>query len=330
MNKHSSLSSVIKIAFGPAVFIYIFAAVFFAVAFFLTPNFGSLGNILNLFTRMVPFILVGLAQSLVLLLGEIDLSVGATLSLATVLAATLTSSLGIFPAILILLVTGVAVGVFNGILIGFLELPSLIVTLAVSALVFGISLFIMPQPGGFVAYSLARSLTGEVSGIPVPLIIIFGTLIGATFFIYWSRFGRWIFAAGEDQRVADSIGIPTGRVRLLVFALSGLLASAAGLYLSARMVSGDPLSGESFMLDSIIIAVLGGTSLKGGKGSIVGVLPAALILLMINNFLNLMNVSSYYQFIFRGVILILVLVIQHVDLSRILHLVGHFRSEGGE
>ncbi len=263
----------------------------------------------NLLHRAVPLVAVGIAQSIVMLTAGIDLSVGSVVGLANVVAASLPVNTGVdlilwffFP-----LLIGIVVGFLNGVLIGFMGLPALVVTLAMGTISLGIALFIMPVPGGSVPIYIAQAFLGNLGPVPVPLLIIVGIVLIMTFFLFWIRSGRDLFIVGESEKVAAEAGISVSRTKLKAYMLSGFWSAVAGLYLSCRMYSGDPLSGQSFLMDSILVGVLGGTSLLGGEGTMAGIIPAALLLLMIYNILNLMAIPTFYQFVVRGLILMVAL-----------------------
>lgn len=262
-------------------------------------------------TTSIPFIIVSFAQTLVILTSGIDLSVGAIISLSNVICAALMTDSpgGVLFAMVIALIAGVAVGLVNGIIITRGELQPIIVTLSTSAIVGGIALAILPNPGGKVNAGFAKALTGGIIGIPVPLIIGIILTVLTWVLLNNTRFGNSVFAIGGNENAAYSTGIMVGRVKVLVYFLAGLLSAMAGVFLAAQMYSGDPTVGSNFTLKSITTVVVGGTSLAGGKGGIIGSIAGVFILVIINNILNLIGVPSFYQYILQGVILILALAI---------------------
>ncbi len=291
--------------------VYAIFLLMYIVAGIIEPSFFTWQNNVNLFTRITPLIIVGIAQTLVILTGGIDLSLGASIGLSNVVAASLgvaSSSGSLVMWFIVPLLVGLAVGLVNGLIIAKGGFPPLIVTLATGAIWKGVSLFVLPEPGGTVPTGVAGVVTGTLLNvIPVPLVIL------AVFFVLFllilrrTSFGRSLYAIGGNETVALESGIRVSRVRIGVYALAGLLGGCAGLFLSGWMNSGDPLVGEPYILNSIAVAVLGGTSLVGGTGGVVGIIGGAYIYHLINNILNLLAVSTFYQYVAKGLVLILAL-----------------------
>jgi ribose transport system permease protein len=281
------------------------------VASFIEPTFFTWNNNVNLFTRITPLILVGIAQTFVILTGGIDLSIGATIGLANVVAVSLpflNTPGNIILWLLVPTLIGLAVGLVNGFIITRGGFPPLIVTLATGVVWQGVSLFILSMPGGKVSRGVALYTTGKLFNfLPVPLLIIIFAIAVFQLVLKRTTFGRSVYAIGGNETVAFESGISCNRTKIWVYGLSGLLASMTGLYLSGWMNSGDPLVGDPYILNSIAIAVIGGTSLAGGTGGVLGILGGAYIWQMLNNILNLMAVSMFYQYIAKGLILIIAL-----------------------
>lgn len=293
--------------------VYIIAALIYLIACFLEPTFFTWGNNVNLFTRITPLVLVGIAQSYVILTGGIDLSIGAAIGLANVVAVSLPfvdTPANIILWLVIPPLVGLAVGFINGLIITRGGFPPLIVTLATGAIWQGVSLFILSQPGGDISNGIPSEVTGELFGfIPIPLIIIIVSIIVFQILLRRTNFGRSVYAIGGNELIALESGISIDRVKIGVYSLSGLIAGFAGMYLSSWMNSGDPLVGEPYVLNSIAVTVIGGTSLAGGTGGIIGVLGGAYIYHLINNILNLMAVSTFYQYVAKGLVLIIALAV---------------------
>jgi ribose transport system permease protein len=277
------------------------------------PTFFTWGNNVNLFTRITPLVLVGIAQTYVILTGGIDLSIGATLALANALAVSLpfvNTPTNIVLWLLVPPLIGLLVGIINGLIITRGGFPPLIVTLATSQIILGICLFLLPQPGGAISRGVLNGVTGKLFGaVPIPLIILIVFLVIFYLILKHTPFGRSIYAIGGNETVALETGISATRVKVWVYGVSGLLAGFAGIYLSAVMNSGDPLVGNPYILDSIAVAVIGGTSLVGGVGGVLGILGAAYIYQLLNNILNLIGVSTFYQYVVKGLVLIIALAI---------------------
>ncbi len=293
--------------------VYIIFLLIYIFACFLEPNFFTWNNNVNLFTRITPLIFAGMAQTFVILTGGIDLSIGSIIGLTNVIAATLPfvdTPYNILLWLFIPPLVGLSMGLLNGIIIAKGGFPPLIVTLATGAIWKGVSLFIMPVPGGSVSLSVAMNTTGLLfNKIPVPLIVLSASVFAFHGVLKRTPFGRSIYAIGGNEAVAYESGIPCSRVKIWVYGVCGLLSAFAGMFLSARMFSGDPLVGEPYILNSIAVAVIAGTGLMGGKGGVLGIIGGAYIFLLINNILNLLAISSFYQFVAKGLVLIIALAV---------------------
>lgn len=298
-----------KWALRPSLLIWGIFAVFFIASGIIQPIFFEWSNVTNLLRRSVPLIAVSIGQSIVMLTAGIDLSVGAVVGLTNVIAASIpvNGTLDLVKWFVLPIFTGTVIGLLNGLLIGFAGLPALVVTLAMGTISLGIALFILPVPGGSVPFSVARAILGDLGPIPVPLLLIIGAVLLMTFFLFWTRSGRELFAIGKSEKISAEAGISVSLTKLKAYTLSGFWAAIAGIYLSCRMYSGDPLSGQSLLMDSILVGVLGGTSLFGGIGTVAGVIPGALLLLLIYNVLNLLAIPTFYQYVIRGAILVIAL-----------------------
>ncbi len=289
--------------------VYVAAVVIYIVAGILQPRFFSWNNNVNLFTRIVPLLLAGIAQTFVLLTGGIDLSVGAVIGLTNVIAASLPYSgtpVNILLWLTVPLLIGALVGFSNGLIISRWGFPPFIVTFATSTIWTGVALFIMDVPGGDIAMGVYRTISGKLfSVIPVPLILIVLIVCGAYYILRHTIFGRSIYAIGGNKEVARESGIPVERIELLAYTSSGLFAALAGMYLSAIMISGDPLVGDPYVMNSIAVAVIGGVALSGGRGGVQGLIGGAYIFYLIDNLLNMVGVSTFYQYVAKGLVIIL-------------------------
>lgn len=301
--------------------IYIIVISIYIIAGLIEPNFLTWNNNVNLFTRITPLVLAGMAQTFVILTGGIDLSIGAIIGLSNVIAASLpyvNTPLNIILWLFIPPLVGFGVGLINGFFISKIGLPPLIVTLATGAIWLGVTLFIMPIPGGTISLSIALTMTGKIFNIiPIPLLIILSSVLIGHFILRNTEFGRSLYALGGNETIAYESGIPCSRVKILVYGVSGLLGSFAGMFISGWMFSADPLIGDPYVLNSIAVAVIGGTSLSGGKGGVVGIVGGAYIFYLLNNILNLLGIIAFYQYIAKGLVLIFALVISSPESSTI-------------
>ena len=295
----------------PVIGIYIVLALSLIILSFINPSFFGISSITNLVGVALPLVFVSMAQTMVVLVKGIDLSVGASVGLTTVFCASLMSSDGhnLLAVIVGALLMGILIGIINGGLVVLGRLQPIIVTLAMSSILTGVSLFIMPQPGGTVPGCLNWLVTGDIDGLPVPFIVMM--VVSAT--IWWplrhSQIGQGLYAIGGNELGAYYSGVKVKMVTWLAFVIGGLLAAIAGIVLTAQALSGDPLIGGPYTLNSIAAVVLGGTSLAGGRGGIVGSIAGALVLSIIVNILFFWGVSAYYQYVFSGLIVIIALAV---------------------
>lgn len=269
--------------------------------------FRTLNNYHNIIYRVAAIAIVSLGQTVVMLAGGIDLSVGNVLALSSCILATYNTSFGLFPTILVTLIIGLLIGVINGFGETKLGVPPIVMTLATMSIAKGLSLLIRPTPGGSIPYGMYKFFDYKWGLLSIPLILIL--LLGSTLFliIHCTKFGRYIFCIGGNKLNAKKNGIPIVKIKITSYAICGLLAAIAGIIMSVRISSGDALIGETFALDSITAVVIGGTAMMGGEGGIVGTLGGALLIAMISNFLNLLGINPMTQYIIKGFILVIAL-----------------------
>ncbi len=294
------------------ILVYTICIILYFVGLLISPSFRTSRNFYNLLSQVTPLVIVGIAQLIVILSGGFDLSIGSIISLSNVAAASLVfqnNSFGIFLWILCPLAIGAGAGLINGFFISKFNLPPIIVTLATSSIFTGIALFWMPIPGGYVPPSVARFITGRIGFVSIPATIFLGVSFLIWFLLKYTQLGRNIYAIGGNEAIAYRAGVNIFYTKILIFSLAGLIASIVGIYFAARMSLGDPLFGGTFVMDSIAIAVIGGANITGGQGFVFGIIPGAFIVSLINNILNMVGVSSFYQYIVKGIILIIALTI---------------------
>lgn len=250
-------------------------------------------------------------MTFVILTGGIDLSVGSILGFSGAVAAMmLASGVDSIIAIPVALIVGLVVGALNGVLISKGKLQPFIVTLATMTMLRGATLVFTdgkPIGTGFEANSklFAWFGNGYVLGIPVPIIVIIVTFLVALFVLTQTKIGRYVYALGGNEEATKLSGISTDKVKIFVYAISGMMAALAGIIITSRLSSAQPTAGSGYELDAIAAVVLGGTSLAGGTGTIVGTMIGALIIGVLNNALNLMDVSSYFQMLAKGSVILL-------------------------
>lgn len=282
---------------------------------FASPYFLKEKNIVNVLRQTSINGLLSIGMTFVILTGGIDLSVGSILAFGGVVGASFSSSAfaalsgTVHPVILsfaIGMLVGLGLGLINGTLVGKWKIPPFVVTLGMLSVARGLTFIYtngMPIPN--IDKSFLVIGQGEFFAIPVPVIIFALVFLIAWVILYKTRFGRYVYAVGGNEKSAKISGINTRLIFLLVYGISGLLAALGGLILTARTTAGLPQAGTSYELDAIAAVVIGGTSLNGGQGTLVGTLFGALIMGVINNGLDLLGVSSYFQQLIKGAIIVI-------------------------
>jgi ribose transport system permease protein len=252
----------------------------------------------------VPLMLIGFGQTLVILSGGIDLSIGGIFSLSTALIATkMTGDGDMVMWIPLVLLIGLAAGAINGLLIVRTKMQPFIVTLASWSVFSGLALLALSTEGGSVAPGLTTALSGSAL-VPKALIITV-LLVVLWIVLRRTRFGTAVLAVGSSQAAAKLNDVPVDRTKIIIYALSGLFASLGALYYCAVLTfSGSPVAGEPFILQSVAAVVIGGTSLAGGRGSVIGTILGALSLSMIAQIVFFSGAESYWSQFVQGVLIL--------------------------
>lgn len=276
-----------------------------------SPNFLTVDNLLNILRQTSINAIIAMGMTFVILTAGIDLSVGSVLAFTGAVCASLVAADAniwiVLPATLAL---GAALGAANGVVIAIGGVQPFIATLVSMTVLRGATLVYTDGRPITTASDPFWAIGGEyVLGIPVPVLIAAFAFIVCWFVLSHVRFGRYVYAVGGNEQVTRLAGINVTGVKIAVYAVSGLLAALAGIILTARLESAQPTAGTAYELDAIAAVVLGGTSLMGGRGFIFGTLIGALIIGVLNNALNLMEVSSYYQMIAKGAVILLAVLI---------------------
>ena len=287
----------------PYVLVLFFMALCFGA---LAPNFLDPGNLSNVLKQASLLGFVALGMCFVLIVGGLDLSVGSVVALSSVLIAGLSATLPPAVSIHIALLTGTLIGIANGIVITAFNFQPIIVTLSSMAMIRGFAM----------AYSDSRPIFGTlpeefflladgvVFGIPVPALLFFGACGLSILFLRYTALGRQIYQVGGNEEAARLAGVNVNGVKITAYAISGFLSAFAGLILVARMQSGEAVrTGIGWELDAIAAAAIGGVSLMGGVGTVLGTLCGALIIGMMANAFNLLGVNPYWQRIVIGIVL---------------------------
>jgi ribose transport system permease protein len=276
-----------------------------AVISFLSPFFFTWQNIFNVLRQFSVIAILAVGQSLIIITGGIDLSVGALLGLMGVMAALL-AGMGL-PASLVFLFTimfGCLAGLFSGLLITKVRINPFIVTLGVMSIARGIALLLT----GGMPISIESSITwlggGHIGIVPVPVIFMFLVAIGGYIFTTRTLPGRNIYAIGNNERAARLSGIHTDKMKILVYMIMGALCGLSGMITSGTLNTAEPTAGTGYELDVIAAVVIGGASLSGGRGSIIGVVMGAAIMGVLRNGFVLLQVSAYWQVVTIGLVII--------------------------
>lgn len=282
-----------------------------------SPDFLTMGNLLNVFRQVSINALIAFGMTLVILLGGIDLSVGSILALSSVLTALMLSH-GIDPIVAtsVGVLAGAGMGMLNGLVISKGKVAPFIATLGMMTILRGLALvFSEGRPiTGLNSDFFAMLGGGYVAGIiPVPVIIMLVMFAVFWFVLKKTVFGRHVYAVGGNEEASRLSGINTDRIKIWVYTLSGAMAATAGMILTSRLNSAQPTAGTGYELDAIAAVVLGGTSLTGGRGWIFGTLVGALLIGILNNGLNLLGVSSFYQQVIKGVVILLAVLLDRAN-----------------
>ncbi|MET0622447.1 MAG: ABC transporter permease [Pyrinomonadaceae bacterium] len=293
-----------------AEYVIVAAIVVEAVVFAsIAPQFLSVPNLVNVALSIAITGILAVGMTMVILTGGIDLSVGSVVALAGVVAAMLAAaggSAGVAAGVAAALAIGLGVGLFNGVVVAHFRVPPFVATLAMLTICRGLA-FVLS--GGRSIGNLPESFNfvgrERVLGLPLPVILMALVFVGGWFLLRRTVIGRYIYAVGGNRRATFFAGVNTKRVIVLTYVLNGLLVGLAGFVLASRLGAGIPNSGIQYELDVIAAVVVGGTSLTGGQGSVVGTFWGAVFIGVLNNGLNLFGVDPYMQKIALGVVLLL-------------------------
>ena len=276
------------------------------VMVFASGSFLSESNITNIVRQVSINALIAVGMTFVILTGGIDLSVGAVMALAgTVAAGLMAAGVNGVLALLVCLVVGGVFGLANGAFVAFAGMPPIIVTLATMGIARGLGLI---YTGGYPISGLPAWVNwfgeGRVFGLQAPILIMLAVYAVGWVVLERTAFGRYVYAIGGNEVATRLSGVRVARSKLLVYGISGLTAAIAAVVLTGRLMSGQPNAGQGFELDAIAAVVLGGTSIAGGRGSLIGTLLGALLLGVLNNGLNMVGVNPYVQTVVKGVIIL--------------------------
>ena len=282
-----------------------------AIVSILNPSFLSPKNIMNILRQTSVNAVIAAGMTFVILTGGIDLSVGSILGISgAVCASLLVSGQNVIIAVMAALIVGAIVGFINGFIISKGKLQPFIATLATMTLLKGLTLvYTNGNPITLGSNELAMKFGkiggGTIIGIPTPAMIMIIVFMVCYYILHNTKMGRYTYALGSNEEATKLSGLNTDKIKIWVYTISGVLASVAGIIITSRLYSAQPTAGSGYELDAIAAVVLGGTSLNGGKGKITGTIIGALIIGVLSNALNILDVSSYYQTMVKGAVILL-------------------------
>lgn len=286
---------------------------------FLHPAFLTLSNIRVILTQVSINALLAFGVTFVIITGGIDLSLGSVLAAAGIVAALLAHP-GEYPLVVPIAAgigSGLLMGAFNGLIVTRCKVPPFIVTLGTMTIARGLALILSKgRPVSNLSDSFNFIGGGTFAGIPFPILVLLVTFLGCALLLSKTTWGRYMYAVGGNELAARASGIDVGKAKMMVYTICGGLAGMAGILLTSRITTGQPNAGMGFELDAIAAAIIGGTSTAGGTGNMVGTLLGALLIGVISNGLDLMNVSSYYQLVVKGFIIVAAVVLDSFNKNR--------------
>ena len=285
-----------------SVLVLLCVIVSIATSKFLKPN-----NLISVLRQISINAYIALGMTLIIILGHIDLSVGAIVAMSGTLTVgfIVTQGLPIPVAILLGILLGMAAGLISGMIVTYFRVPAFIITMAMMNVCSGVAYVYSGGQATRINDDFFSAIgTGYLfNTIPLPVVYMIILIIVISFLLGKTKFGTYVYAIGGNREAARLSGVPIKKVEIAVFTISGVLSAFAGLVLCSRMYSGQPSVGNGYELDAIAACVLGGTSMSGGKGRISGTIFGAMVIGIISNGLNLIGVSSYWQLIVKGLII---------------------------
>ncbi len=271
----------------------------------LSDRFFTISNFLNVLRQVSIQAIIAFGMTIVIISGGIDLSVGSVFAISAAVLASILKTGNIFLAILAGIAVGGAFGLFNGFVIAKGKIQPFIVTLATMAIARSFTLVYMQ---GMPITGFSRTFRfigrGSIGGIPVPVLIMFGMFLLTWYILSKTKLGLYAYSIGGNEEATRLSGVNVDMYKMMIYTLSGTFSAVSAIVLTARLNSAQPIFGQNYELDAIAAVVLGGASLSGGKGTVVGTLFGALIMGIINNGLNLLNVSPFYQQAVKGAVIL--------------------------
>ena len=282
-------------------------------------GFPTLENLTNILNQNSVYIILAVGQTLVILAAGIDLSVGSILALSAVICADVANrtdwlSFGLIPVVSLVAVgIGGVAGAFNGAMITVFKIPPFIATLAMMTIARGIAnIYCDARPIGHLPATFKLIGTSALGTVPVPVFIMAAIAAGLFVITRYTVFGRYVYAVGGNEEAARLSGIDVAMTKFWVYVISGMCSGICGLILASRLGSGDPKLGLMYELVSIAAVVLGGTSLFGGRGTVIGTIYGALFIGVLENGLLLKGVSTFYQWVIKGIVILIAVIIDEL------------------
>ncbi|RRD93903.1 ABC transporter permease [Clostridiales bacterium COT073_COT-073] len=324
VKKKIALSEKSKSFFSQYMGQLVFFAVIFVLLSFSSKTFLTGQNLLNVSRQISTNMIVSCAMTMILITGGIDLSIGAVMALAGMISGYLSLAGVPFSICLLLsLLAGMTAGLVNGAILAYTDLPPFIVTYSVQSILRGMVYVI--TTAGTLRLTDKNFLTfggGSLGFLPWPVIYMIVVMLGSYLILNKTKMGRHIYAIGGNPKAAAFAGINSRKIKLFIYALSGTLAALAGLVYTSRNTSMQPSLGTGVEMDAIAAVVLGGTSMAGGQGGIFGTIIGAVIIGIINNGLNLMRMDSFWQYIAKGIVILIAVYADYIKKQRLLKMVG--------
>jgi len=273
---------------------------------FITPRFLTWVNILNVFRQSSIVGIIAIGSTFVIIVGGFDISVGSTLALTAAMVIGFQNFIPWPIAILFVIIIGGLLGVLNGFLSAKIKIPAIIATLGTMTIIRGA---VYLYTGGYPVYTDTMGAfsfigNGYIGPIPFPIILLLVLIILFQFILVKTKLGRYITAIGGNKEAARLSGVNVDFYIIMAFLIGGVMASISGVVYASRLLSVTPLAGEGYELDAIASAVIGGTSVSGGEGSVAKTLVGALLLTMITNAFNLLGINLYFQYVFKGIVIL--------------------------
>ncbi len=295
-------------------YVWIILSLFWAICIIFTKEFQNAYTYRSIFLLAVPLLFATLGETIVIISGGFDLSIGAIIAFSTAIASE-TMGINVAMGIVAVIVFGLAIGAINGLGVVKAKIDSFIMTLGTMFTVNGIALIIRPIPGGFIDPIFSNVIMFTVSNVPLTIIILFIIIsIVGVILLQKKNFGREIYAIGGDKEKARMNGINVDRIEFLAYVISGGLAAIGGLILAGQIISGDATIGLPYLFNALIAVFLAGS--LPGVGGFFSAIPAVLFMVSIRSLIRFLEISTWYDFVVKGVILVTVIAVQQKIMRR--------------